>query len=167
MTLSRIVTALGVLVAIAIMYFWLKPDAEWQGVKVITGDSETVTLPDGSSALLTGPAQVGFPKVFDEKIRKVKAQGLVNFDIQVNEKNFIVQTEKGGIETKQAKVKINTSIKDSLIVECYEGFVRMIAKGKKGICEAQLIEGQQGFFYKKNTKIQINSLPQSDSITKE
>ena len=141
-----------------VMYQWLKPDSNWTGLKVAAEDTVTLTLPDRSTAVVIGPSQIGYPKKFDEKVRNVKLEGEVIFDIKESAESFLAQTEKGGIETNQAKVSINTASKDSLIVHCYEGAVRMIGRGKKVICEAQLQANQVGRFYIKNTEIIIDSM---------
>lgn len=145
----------AILIGVA-MFFWLQPDADWQGVKVISGQTDSVNLPDGSQAVLTGPAQIGFPKTFSDKVRAVKMKGQIFFKIKEDAKrNFLVQTDKGGIETKVAQALVRVTKKDSLMVLCQQGSLRMIGRGKKGICEAELSAGQTGIFWRKNTEIFI------------
>jgi len=144
----QLIMALGLLAIVVLMFFWLKPDANWEGVKVISGQTDRVRLPDGSMAYLKGPAQIGYPPNFEEKLRKVKMEGEVSFNVVNNGKSFLVQTEKGGVETHGAKFLVNSSGKKNITVHCLEGQVRMIARGKKEILEIDMESGEMSSFTK-------------------
>lgn len=150
---NKILLGLLLAVVVVLLYFWLIPDKNWQGLKVVTGQTDSIILPNGSKAILVGPSSIGFPKSFDNEVRNVKMEGEVYFDIVSNGKTFIVQSEKGGIETRSARIVINTKIKDSFMVSCITGSVRMIARGKKGIFESKILAQQKASFYKKDTEI--------------
>lgn len=146
--LQNILSSITIAVVMLLMYSWLKPDANWQGVKAITGETKSVKLPDGSTAILKGPSQIGYPKVFEPKVRNVKVQGEISFEVINNGKNFVVQTEKGGVETRGAKFLVNIKEKKNITVHCLAGSLRMIAKGKKEILEIDLEENEMSSFTK-------------------
>ena len=152
--INNILIALLVGAVCTLMYLWLIPDKDWEGIKVVSGQTQEIKLPDGSMATLTGPSSIGYPKTFDKDIRKVKMEGEIYFDI-VNNPNqtFLIQTELGGLETHGASVKVNTKEKDIIIIDCLEDSVRAIARGKKDIFEIELLSNEMIRFHKKDTII--------------
>lgn len=154
---------MGIAASIAIMYYWLLPDSNWRGVKVQRGEIREVNLPDGSLVRLIGPSQIGFPKTFDEKVRKVKIEGVVYFEIKRDSsRNFLIQSEKGGVETKEAKVIINTRERKNITVYCLKHSVRMIARGKKKVLETTLQANEMSSFTKGDGNLRKELL---DSLT--
>ncbi len=125
------------------------PDNNWQGIKVTSGATDSITLLDGSMAYLKGPAELGFPKVFDKDVRKVKMQGEIYFEIAKDpNRTFLIQSEKGGLETHGANVLVNTKEKKNITIYCLKNNVRMIARGKKKIFEINLEAHEMSSFSK-------------------
>jgi ferric-dicitrate binding protein FerR (iron transport regulator) len=149
-----ILGAFGLLLVVLGMYSWLMPDANWQGLKAISGESKSIRLPDSSMAYLKGPAEIGYPSAFDKKVRNLKMEGEVYFEVVNNRKSFLVQTEKGGVETRGAKFLINSKEKKNITVHCLMNKVRMIAKGKKEILEINLEAGEMCSFTKGDGQMQ-------------
>jgi ferric-dicitrate binding protein FerR (iron transport regulator) len=150
---NRILIAASVIFFIG-MFYWLKPDGNWQGVKVISGDKAIFQLPDGSKAFLKGPSTLGYPKEFTEDFRRIKVEGSVYFEIVPHDtRPFLIQSEKGGLETKSAKVVINTIGKKNITIHCIEDSVRMIARGKTEIFEIHLGPYEMSSFTKGDKQI--------------
>ncbi len=137
--LYRILGGIGLAGIVVVLYCWFMPDMNWQGVKVHSGETQLLKLPDSSTVYLVGPSQIGYPKVFDKKVRSVKISGEVHFNIKLDPtRTFLVQSEKGGVETYGSKFIINTTKNKNITVYCLEQQLRMIARGKKKIFEIPL-----------------------------
>lgn len=157
---QNILGGVVIMAVILLMYFWLMPDKNWEGVKVTSGQIDSLILPDGSTAYLIGPSQIGYPKTFEENTRRVKMEGEIIFNVVKNNKSFLIQSEKGGAETSGGKFSVNTLEKKNITVQCFENSVHMIAGGKKEIFEIDLNSNEMCSFTKGDgeiTKLVIDS----------
>lgn len=151
---QNIIAGVTVVAVIIFMYIWMMPDKDWQGIKVNTGSIDSIQLPDNSMAYLAGPSELGYPKIFDDKVKKVKMEGEVYFEIAPTpDKTFLVQAEIGGIETRGAKFLMNTIKNKRITVHCFEGSTRLIVRGKVEILEITLEKNEMCDFIRGDKKI--------------
>ena len=164
--LNPYLLGIAALLFVAGMYWWMMPDKNWVGVKVTSNHTDSVKLPDGSMAFLTGPSELGYPKTFDKDIRRVKMEGEIYFEIVKSENPFLVQSEKGGFKTTGAQVSINTKEKENISVHCFTDSVRMIARGKVKIFDIMLGPLEMSSYYRSDKEINKQTFEPNDVFKK-
>src|SRR5690606_37329512 len=107
----------------------------------------------GSKACIQGPSTLGYPKRFTEDYRRIKMEGEIYFEIKKNDKPFLVQSEKGGIETQGARFAVNTNEDENITVHCLSDSVDMIARGKTKNFEISLGANEKCSFWRSDKKI--------------
>ncbi len=159
--IKQIVAFLALLIITFGMYNWLMPDKDWQGIKVVSGQRDSVTLPDGSMAFIIGPSTLGYPKSFTEAFRRIKMEGEIYFEIANESKPFLVQSEKGGVETNGATFVMNTQEEENITVHCLRDNLRMIARGKTKNFEIGLGANEKCAFWRSDKIISKDSFTQN------
>lgn len=101
------------------------------------GDQQTVTLPDGSEAILNAKSSVTFNKNSWEKNRTVSLTGEAFFKVQKGEK-FTVTTNTGTVEVLGTQFNVRTA-NELFEVKCTEGKVKVDASNQQ---TATLTAGQ-------------------------
>ena len=105
-------------------------------------------LPDGSSVIFNGNAEITYPKQFVKSTRSVDFEGVANFDVVANEeKPFIIHCDKMDVEVLGTSFLLNADpSSDKYFVDLYSGKVRMTAFDEKGNERAQVVvlPGERG-----------------------
>ena len=86
-------------------------------------ENKTTNLPDGSIVILNDGSKVEYAAKRWSSSRKLKLEGEAYFQVESGE-NFIVRTNKGLVEVLGTQFNVR-AWGDDLLVECYEGSVRV------------------------------------------
>ncbi|MEM8523460.1 MAG: FecR domain-containing protein [Bacteroidota bacterium] len=99
-TLSFQLRLAAAVIAFAIAAFgaWQMLQPDWQEVQTAFGESKTIQLSDGSTIKLNANSSVRFQENWKwSKTRSVHLKGEAYFEVDKDDKSFVVQTKKGVI----------------------------------------------------------------------
>ena len=96
-------------------------------------ENKTSELPDGSVVILNDGSQFEYATKRWASSRKLKLEGEAYFQVESGEK-FIVNTNKGLIEVLGTEFNVR-AWGDNLLVECYEGSVRVSSVAMEAVLE--------------------------------
>lgn len=100
---------------------------------VALGEDKTITLPDGSTAALHGPAMVSYSEDDWKDVRKLEADGAVYFEVKKGS-SFKVILDEGQVQTIGTRFETRNSEKGFSVL-CYQGKVKVesTTKSNEGI----------------------------------
>jgi len=105
-------------------------------------------LPDGTSVIFNGDAEISYPKQFVRSTRSVDFEGVANFDVVADkEKPFIIHCNSMDVEVLGTSFLLNADpSSDKYFVDLYSGKVRMTAFDEKGneIAQLDVLPGERG-----------------------
>lgn len=94
------------------------------------GATQTITLPDNSQVTLNAKSKLSYPNLFQYN-RTLNLDGEAFFEVQKGS-TFTVKTDQGCVTVLGTKFNVNVH-QDYFEVACYQGKVRVEAKGKIAI----------------------------------
>ncbi|MEM9847569.1 MAG: FecR family protein [Bacteroidota bacterium] len=114
-----------VLLAIAAFGLWKALQPNWQLEQTAFGESKTILLADGSQVKLNSNSSIKFKENWKRsKTRAIYLEGEAYFEVQKNEKAFVVQTDKGAIWVLGTTFNVEQR-EESLGVTLIEGKVKL------------------------------------------
>ena len=126
---------------------------QWLSASATQGETLTLTLPDGSTAILNSGSNLRYPATFARKKREVQLDGEAFFEVTSNPKKpFIVKTE---ILTTEV---LGTSFNIEAFPSQNEARVRVQA----GAQQCELHPSQQAVFHKTTQQIQVQTVATND-----
>ena len=146
-----------ILVSSAVVYFFVKKnDVYYQ----TANNTLTVSLPDGSSAILNEYSELAYSTTFGEKNRQVKLKGEAFFNVEPDkQKPFIIDVNQTKVEVVGTSFDVR-AYEDAEAVEVVvqTGIVKFSAPSAK--TEVTITAGQKGIYSK--AKQHINSFANED-----
>ena len=140
-----------------------EPAVDWQEARTGAGEQKSITLADGSTAYLNENSMLKYPVEFTQKQRNIEFKGMAFFDVQKNEKPFVITTEHERVKTNTAaQFQVNErEAPTSTSVNVVAGGVTLETLQEEG--KIELTQGVKGIFEWEQKKLQqIHSATPSD-----
>jgi putative anti-sigma factor len=133
---------------------------QWLSASATQGETLTLTLPDGSTAILNSGSNLRYPATFARKKREVQLDGEAFFEVTSNPKKpFIVKTEILTTEVLGTSFNIEAfPSQNEARVTLVTGKVRVQA----GAQQCELHPSQQAVFHKTTQQIQVQTVATND-----
>lgn len=133
---------------------------QWLSASATQGETLTLTLPDGSTAILNSGSNLRYPATFARKKREVQLDGEAFFEVTPNPKKpFIVKTEILTTEVLGTSFNIEAfPSQNEARVTLVTGKVRVQA----GAQQCELHPSQQAVFQKTTQQIQVQTVATND-----
>mgnify|MGYP000909380568 FL=1 len=133
---------------------------QWLSASATQGETLTLTLPDGSTAILNSGSNLRYPATFARKKREVQLDGEAFFEVTPNPKKpFIVKTEILTTEVLGTSFNIEAfPSQNEVRVTLVTGKVRVQA----GAQQCELHPSQQAVFQKTTQQIQVQTVATND-----
>lgn len=133
---------------------------QWLSASATQGETLTLTLPDGSTAILNSGSNLRYPATFARKKREVQLDGEAFFEVTSNPKKpFIVKTEILTTEVLGTSFNIEAfPSQNKARVTLVTGKVRVQA----GAQQCELHPSQQAVFHKTTQQIQVQTVATND-----
>ena len=133
---------------------------QWLSASPTKGKTLTLTLPDGSTAILNSGSNLRYPATFARKKREVQLDGEAFFEVTSNPKKpFIVKTEILTTEVLGTSFNIEAfPSQNEARVTLVTGKVRVQA----GAQQCELHPSQQAVFHKTTQQIQVQTVATND-----
>jgi len=142
-------TLLAVLTYVIVSYVDTPDQLEYASAD----DVLNVNLPDGSQVILAPKSLISFPEEFGDA-REVEMTGEAYFDIQKNEKPFVINLNE--INVRVLGTAFNVDARgDKIKVAVERGLVAMEKDSK----QVKIAKGQEGIFNKRTYEIVVDTTP--------
>ena len=139
--------AAAVIVALFLGFLVIKPSTST--VTVASNEQNTsLVLPDGTSVVFNGDAEITYPKEFTKSTRSIDFEGVANFDVAADEsKPFVIHCNNMDVEVLGTSFLLNApATSDKYFVDLYTGKVKMTAFDEKGneLSQMVVLPGERG-----------------------